>query len=347
MQLLSNKKYFPLVLLGLTILFVSVASYYVYDDWDIAWVDGIINAFVFTFCVWCASFITRKYPTHVAAIIFSSIIGICVGFTSWSLTSIALDVYFSRYPMLSVHTDFSSIARLLIHIVCACWVISLAAMKKKTEELEQKINNIADAVTLHKEAELYKLRQQLQPHFLYNSLNSINALILILPDKAQEMVGKLSDFLRASVKRETQTNIPLTEELEHIENYMAIESTRFGDRLNVEYEKQFDENATLPPFLLQPILENAIKFGLYGNTGIVVIKIVITQHDNMLLIAVENPVHETTQSPSGTGFGLEGIARRLYLLFGRTDLLETERTINSFITRLKIPQADVQSDINR
>jgi len=215
--------------------------------------------------------------------------------------------------------------------------------------LEEQFKTLTDAATLHREAELYKLRQQLQPHFLYNSLNSINALILIQPDKAQEMVGKLSDFLRNSVKREVREQLPVAEELEYIQAYLAIEAVRFGDRLKVIFNKEFTDDAVIPSFLLQPILENAIKFGLYGRTGSVTIDMDIRLESFYLVITITNPFDPQNKPPTGTGFGLEGIRRRLYLLFGRTDLLETKVVHDPeangenelFTTVLKIPQSNV------
>jgi hypothetical protein len=103
---------------------------------------------------------------------------------------------------------------------------------------------------LLKEAELFKLRQQLQPHFLYNSLNSISALIMISPEKAQEMIGKLSDFLRSSVKREAEDKIPVSEELNYIQSYLAIESIRFGDACRSTFKKTLP---TMPLFRHFPV----------------------------------------------------------------------------------------------
>ena len=164
---------------------------------------------------------------------------------------------------------------------------------------------------------------------------------MIQPDKAQEMIGRLSDFLRSSVKREAQDTIPIAEELLYIESYLAIESVRFGDRLKVTIEKDYTDDAMIPPFLLQPVLENAIKFGLYGKTGGVDISIHIGLKDGVLTIVITNPYDPQTTPPRGTGFGLEGIKRRLYLLFSRADLLETQSDDINFTTILKIPQAHV------
>lgn len=201
---------------------------------------------------------------------------------------------------------------------------------------------------LSREAELYKLRQQLQPHFLFNSLNSINALIAIRPQQAREMVLKLSDFLRGTLKREDQQWIPLPEELQYLQWYLDIEKVRFGHRLSTEVMATPEaEQQQMPPMLLQPVVENAIKFGLYDTTDAITITIKAWQQDEMLFVQVQNPYDSALQQPNrGTGFGLSSIRRRLYLLFARHDLLETSSDQYIFTTLIKVPQTYDKSHNN-
>jgi two-component system LytT family sensor kinase len=209
-----------------------------------------------------------------------------------------------------------------------------------------------DAEKLAREAELFKLRQQLQPHFLFNSLNSINALIGSRPDEARKMVQQLSDFLRGTIKKEETQWVTLQEELQYLQLYLDIEKVRFGNRLATTIES---DDATrqmkLPALLLQPIVENAIKFGLYDTTGETVIRLFTSKVDNDLVIKVLNPFDPETSSPKkGTGFGLKSVQRRLYLLFARTDLLSTEAMGNTYTTIVKIPQEHSmhkEADVNQ
>lgn len=212
------------------------------------------------------------------------------------------------------------------------------------EEQKASAKRKTEAEQLTKDAELYKLRQQLQPHFLFNSLNSINALIGARPQEARNMVQQLSDFLRGTLKREEQQWIPLQEELEYLQLYLEIEKVRFGNRLSTVFDT---DNSSLqmkiPAMLLQPLVENAIKFGLYDTTGETVISISTVATANMLVITVQNPFDpETAQPKHGTGFGLNSIQRRLYLLFARHDLLNTAATGHLFTTTVKIPQLTIQ-----
>jgi len=207
---------------------------------------------------------------------------------------------------------------------------------------EQKANakRKSDAEQLTKDAELYKLRQQLQPHFLFNSLNSINALIGSRPMEARKMVQQLSDFLRGTLKREEHQWIALQEEMDYLQLYLDIEKVRFGNRLSTVFETEAASlPMKIPAMLLQPLVENAIKFGLYDTIGETLIHISTEVQANVLIVEVQNPFDpETSQPNQGTGFGLSSIRRRLYLLFARNDLLETQVKDNIFTTTVKIPQ---------
>lgn len=193
---------------------------------------------------------------------------------------------------------------------------------------------------LNKEAELFKLRQQLQPHFLFNSLNSISALTVSNPGKAREMIHQLSDFLRGTLKKDEQQWNTLEEELQHLGLYLEIEKVRFGNRLQTSIHCSDDiKQFKLPALLLQPVVENAIKFGLYDTTGEVLIKLEASSIENNLKIVVQNPFDpETAQPTKGAGFGLSSIQRRLFLLFARKDLMKIKKDDQHFITTILIPQ---------
>jgi LytS/YehU family sensor histidine kinase len=154
------------------------------------------------------------------------------------------------------------------------------------------------------------------------------------------MVQQLSDFLRGTLKKEETQWVNLQEELQYLQLYLDIEKVRFGNRLATDITmEEISLQQKLPALLLQPIVENAIKFGLYDTTGETVIRIETSVRDNELIIRVSNPFDPETSSPrQGTGFGLKSVQRRLYLLFARNDLLTTEAKDNIFTTTVRIPQ---------
>jgi len=243
-------------------------------------------------------------------------------------------------------------AALPIHFLVAWLVITSMGLRAllmyDMAEQQEALERREATERLSREAELYKLRQQLQPHFLFNSLNSINALIVLRPQQAREMVLKLSDFLRGTLKREDQQWIALPEELQYLQWYLDIEKVRFGHRLSTEVVA--DENTqqlVMPPMLLQPVVENAIKYGLYDTTEAITITIKAWVQQDMLHVQVQNPYDSALQQPhQGTGFGLSSIRRRLYLLFARQDLLEVSSDDLIFTTLIKVPQPHDKSNHN-
>ncbi|WP_276347267.1 histidine kinase [Daejeonella sp. JGW-45] len=253
----------------------------------------------------------------------------------WILDSLVLtDPHYAEFLYNSLPVRFF-LGLLIISLMAMISVVYYTQQDQKETE-KRKI----EAETLARDAELYNLRQQLQPHFLFNSLNSITALIGSRPEEARKMIHQLSDFLRGTLKKEDQAPVTLEAELEHLQLYLDIEKVRFGHRLSTEIS--FHEACRallLPPMLLQPIVENAIKFGLYDTTGVVTISIFAECVENELHVTVQNPYDpDTTRPKHGTGFGLSGVKRRLHLLFGRTDLLETTSYTHIFTTTVKIPQ---------
>jgi LytS/YehU family sensor histidine kinase len=214
----------------------------------------------------------------------------------------------------------------------------LAVVISKLAGQEELSRREGQLLQLSKDAELAQLRQQLQPHFLFNSLNSIHALVLASPQRAREMVLLLSDFLRGTLRSEGQSRICLSDELKYLGMYFDIERVRFGHRLLVEMEVAPEvESLKIPPLLVQPLVENAIKYGLYGTLGEVKIRVSCKKEENYLLITVQNPFDPQDSGPEGIGFGLSSIERRLFLIFGRTDLLQKSAENNLFQVQLKLP----------
>ncbi len=208
------------------------------------------------------------------------------------------------------------------------------------EDQKESLRRKTETEKLAREAELYGLHQKLQPHFIFNSLNSISALAVSQPQKARQMIQQLSDFLRGILNKNENERILFSEELNHLQLYLEIEKVRFGHRLSSQIvSSETALQMTLPALLVQPIVENAIKFGLYDTTEAITISVSATDSDHMLTIKVQNPFDaETALHPQGTGFGLSSIHRRLQLLFGRSDLLQTLSEDGIFTTVLKIPQ---------
>lgn len=230
--------------------------------------------------------------------------------------------------------------RACITILFTLLVTLLTSMWYYFQEQKEGMLHREKAQQALKESELNKLRQQLQPHFLFNSLNSISALVVSEPKLARKMIQNLSDFLRGTIKKEDNQLTTLGEELKLLELYLSIEKIRFGHRLQTQLNVQEEALLSkLPPLLLQPLLENSIKFGLYDVLEEVTITLRATQRESDLEIELSNPYDEkTAQQRYGEGFGLAAVTRRLFLIYGRNDLLTVIRNNNQFTCLLRIPQ---------
>jgi two-component system, LytTR family, sensor kinase len=219
-------------------------------------------------------------------------------------------------------------------------ITMLSLLWHSQREQKEETNRRADTEKLAKDAELNKLRQQLQPHFLFNSLNSISALTGSQPEKARHMIQQLSQFLRGTLKNEERQWTSFEEELKHLQLYLDIEKVRFGHRLQTSVQAENDVlKMKIPAMLLQPLVENAIKFGLYDTLGEVNIVIIAKNNNDLLEVTIENPFdEETATSMKGTGFGIASIRRRLYLLFARHDLLQVKQHDKKYTTIISVPQ---------
>lgn len=241
------------------------------------------------------------------------------------------------------HRSFSFEIHLLrsIFILLTFSVILLIYWIDRQLEIEERIKQYAiEKERELRHQELIQLQQQLQPHFIFNSLNSINALTLSQPEEARKMIQQLSDFLRGTLKLKEQTFNTFEDEVMHLRRYIEIEKIRFGHRLEVNFNIGEDCLPTkIPALLLQPAIENAIKFGLYGSVDYVLIIIDAKLIDGILNVWITNPFegHFSGQI-SGTGYGLRSLDRKLRILFQRSDLMKKSISENKFTLHLIIPQ---------
>ncbi len=264
------------------------------------------------------------------------------------LAKYGLNYIFSREIDYVEFLKFSLPYRALIVFLCLSWCALANILWYRVEEQSATQDRLLAAQNLAKEAELNKLRHQLQPHFLFNSLNSVYALTIVNPTEAGTMITKLAAFLRGTLKRDDEVWVNVAEEMEYIQLYLDIEKVRFSHRLNIDVQIEEDTlNLCLPGTLLQPIVENAIKFGLYNTSTAITITMRVKLENQALVICVSNPYDPEMKASKGTGFGLSAIRRRLYLLFADSNLLQTEtQNDNLYITTLKIPQKDDKNDTN-
>jgi two-component system LytT family sensor kinase len=182
------------------------------------------------------------------------------------------------------------------------------------QNFKEKVTSEGELKALIKESELNSLKSQINPHFLFNSLNSISSLTTISPEKARDMIIKLSEFLRYSLSKDEKQLTTLGQEINNVNRYLDIEKIRFGKRLNI-ITKIEEEclNKKLPWLILQPVIENAIKYGVYENIEESVIELSCWCSNDVLRLSIKNNFDAELIVNKGEGIGLQNIRHRLKL----------------------------------
>lgn len=205
-----------------------------------------------------------------------------------------------------------------------------AARRDRERSLELRV--------LAREAELAAFKSQIDPHFLFNCLNSISSLCGSDPQAARLMSIRLGEFLRSSLRLAARDLIPLGEEIDLARAYLEIEQVRFGDRLS--FEESVDPglmDSEVPALVLQPLLENSIKHGLAHLVGGGTITLTGEKVDGRLRLLVENPVDPDSLRTGGDGIGLSNVTGRLELLYQGHAHLATERAETTYTVTLDLP----------
>jgi hypothetical protein len=191
-----------------------------------------------------------------------------------------------------------------------------------------------------REAELRALRAQIDPHFLFNSLQSISALTTVDAAAARRMCLLLADFLRETLALGARKRIPLPSELALARRFLAVEQVRFGERLRVEIEAPEDrelESCLVPPLVLQPLVENAVRHGVAHVLDSGLVRIRVEKRVATLVVTVDNPCDADRPAGRGTGLGLRNVRERLDSLYGGDALLQTEEKDGRFTARVTMP----------
>jgi len=205
---------------------------------------------------------------------------------------------------------------------------------------------LADARTAAAEAEgqataarLAALRYQLNPHFLFNTLNAVSSAVITKRNaEAEAMLEKLAEFLRVTLAADPEGMIPLEDELATIQAYLEIESVRFRDRLGVDFSCPDDlRSAVVPSFILQPLIENAIKHGVSRSSAVVTVRLEVARDGDDLVVLVEDDAERLGEPARGAGVGLKNIRQRLEALYGPRGVLQTTARERGFLAMVRLP----------
>jgi sensor histidine kinase YesM len=216
-----------------------------------------------------------------------------------------------------------------------CVALTLSALANQDKE-----RRLAAAHAATQEAQLRALRFQINPHFLFNALNAVTALVGSARNaEAAAVVARLSSFFRATLNTPPGAMIPLEEEIDTIGSYLDIEAARFGPRLvpEIDCPKELAE-ALVPHFLLQPLVENAVKHGVARSKAPVAVVISAAARDGLLVIRVSDDAFAAdAAAPSGAGVGLSNVGERLTALYGEAGRLTTGRQGRRFVAEIQLP----------
>jgi two-component system, LytTR family, sensor histidine kinase AlgZ len=194
------------------------------------------------------------------------------------------------------------------------------------------------ARVLARDAELRALKAQINPHFLFNSLNSISALTTVDPARAREMCITLAEFLRSTLGLGEKAAVPLDEELALIHRFLAVEKVRFGQRLQVQEQIAPDTLTCLvPPLLLQPLVENAVGHGIANLPDGGTVNIAISNGDGRLTIVIDNDFDPDYRSKRRQGIGLTNVRERLLARYGKESSFQAEVNGGRYCVRLTLP----------
>jgi two-component sensor histidine kinase len=254
-----------------------------------------------------------------------------------------------RWAMEVTPERIFTVALLYLWTFCLALTLLWAAGVGSAAERAAARANLCEAAK--QRAEAAALRLQLNPHFLFNTLNSISSLVTLdRKGEAEEMIDRLADFLRASLESDPMADVPLGRELDTIDAYLGIEAARFGERLEVVMETDpAVMDVMVPNFILQPLVENAIKHGVACQRGSATLRISANREGAEIVLRVVNstsgdepgasaappdPEHMPKRS---TGIGLANIRQRLAVAYGERAKLETGPLANGYSASIRLP----------
>lgn len=269
---------------------------------------------------------------HFAAAVVASLF--------WIVFAKGLGLLLGRYlfpglnERLSLHLPILFGIGVLLYLLSVAlhYVLLSVELSKEAETREQ------EARTLARESELKALKAQINPHFLFNSLNSISALATIDGARARDMCIKLSEFLRATLKLGEKPKITFAQELALTNAYLEVEKVRYGNRLRVEIDAGAEcDGCIVPSLLLQPLVENAVKHGIAGLVDGGTIRLEARCAAGALQLKIDNDFDPASPSSSRDGLGLRNVRDRLRALYENRARVESRAIDEHFLVQLELP----------
>ena len=309
------------------------------------WINGMLFAIPVTLVYGCAAgfssyYLCRAYPLaekSTLAILLVFAVSAALAAAMWTALCVAWNGLWNE-PGVTLgtpaRTTLFGLGVILYCLLSIAHYLAIEFQRARAAERRELESQLAA-----QEAELRMLRTQIDPHFLFNSLNSISALTSQNPARAREMTLQLAEFFRHTLGLEAHRKVTLEEEAALLTHFLAIEKVRFGARLTVDM--QIDEGARaclLPPMILQPLVENAVKHGIGHLPEGGTLRIVAQRAGSLLQLQVENDIDDALPPPAaGKGIGLANVRQRLATLYGRDAGISWTRENKQFKVALVLP----------
>ncbi len=328
------------------IVFIIIDFLLIHYSYKCSLSIAVINAFVYDATIlilggslWFPVYFHDRNKGSLYSILQLLLVGV-IFIGIWVLSSYFF-VYFIDYvfSIAAILPNDFFLIRILIGILIYLLFISVYFLMKGFQNEEEHNREKLVLKNLLSDTELNLLKSQLNPHFLFNSLNSISSLTIYDAEGARDMITKLSDFLRYSLRNNEQKLLSFREELDNLRKYMEIERIRFGDKINfIEDIKKECFEKDLPALIIQPLMENAIKHGVYNSISNTDIKLQCNVINGDLIISLLNDYETDVTGNKGEGVGLANTRKRLQIIYGNKDLVKIEKTESEFFIELTIPQ---------
>jgi len=287
---------------------------------SVVFTDALFSSFLFGFLGLLAWYPTRYIPFQSNSPVYSILAHVVAGLlvlAAWVLVTVGvLNVIFGSQEAYLEFLNRSLVWRATLGGLLYLVLVLIYYLVSNNQKLQERMQQEERLRGLVREAELSMLKSQINPHFLFNSLNSISSLTMSNPDEARDMIIRLSDFLRYSLKHRENEYVPLKEELRRIKDYLAIEKIRFGEKLQYEFNISGEsEEFQVPTMIFQPLFENAIRHSVYEAVKPVLIRFDCGPENGFIKAVITNDFDPEVPTRDGTGVGLQNVRQRIDLAY--------------------------------
>ncbi len=296
--------------------------YWYFQEFSLAVVitDALLSNLFFGILGLLAWYPTRYIPFQRHTPVYSMLAHVVAGLLvllAWMLLSVGLlNTIFSQDTNYLEFLNGSLAWRAMLGGLVYLVLVLIYYLASSAQKLQERARQEERLKNLVRDTELNMLKSQINPHFLFNSLNSISSLTMSSPDEARDMIIRLSDFLRYSLKHRENEYVPLKEELGRMKDYLAIEKIRFGEKLQYEFNiNGACEEFPVPTMIFQPLFENAIRHSVYESTSPVTIRFDCIPEQDVMKTVVINDYDPGIPTRKGTGVGLQNVRQRIELAY--------------------------------